>query len=400
MMKSEVNTGKSRGRHRQEDALRPWTRLQVRMTMSFVMVSVATALFLELLLILLFVFVIARQPFVDTNIVEIANSDAQVYALEASVQAAGGALDPRTTFQAGQPTSLATPNIVVSNSNSQSIDFALLISPGGQVLASSDPEHHPVSQPVARALPDPQQEQIVRDALSGKAGSVVKITDSGHIAAAAQPVLNKQKQPIGAIYVQMMPSSLGGSIFSFAGFWLFTALFWLILTAPVGALFGMLTTRGLVRRLHRLNKATAQFAEGDYSQRVAVTRQDEIVQLERQFNSMAEQLVESIAQQKAMSEQHARLEERARIEQELLREPHRKEDSTASWSLSTLQRALREAPDGLRHVSTFTIVHVLHEAGYSWQQSRTWCKTGTTLRKRKDGTVEESYDPYTQEKKR
>ena len=38
------------------------------------------------LLFLLFVFVIARQPFVDTNIVEIANSNAQVYALEASVQ--------------------------------------------------------------------------------------------------------------------------------------------------------------------------------------------------------------------------------------------------------------------------------------------------------------------------
>jgi hypothetical protein len=51
-------------------------------------------------------------------------------------------------------------------------------------------------------------------------------------------------------------------------------------------------------------------------------------------------------------------------------------------------------------VSTFTILHALHEAGYSWQQSRTWCKTGTTLRKRKDGTVEESSDPLTQEKKR
>jgi hypothetical protein len=61
---------------------------------------------------------------------------------------------------------------------------------------------------------------------------------------------------------------------------------------------------------------------------------------------------------------------------------------------------LREAPDGLPRVSTFTILHALHEAGYSWQQSRTWCKTGTTLRKSKDGTVEESYDPYTQEKKR
>jgi transposase len=92
--------------------------------------------------------------------------------------------------------------------------------------------------------------------------------------------------------------------------------------------------------------------------------------------------------------------ERARIEQELLRDPSRKQESTATWSLSTLQRALREAPDGLPCVSTFTLVHVLHEAGYNWQQSRTWCKTGTTLRKRKDGTVEESTDPYTQEKKR
>ncbi len=317
-MKLEKNTEKSMGNQRKRDKLRLWSRLQARMTLSFVMVSVATALFLELLLILAFVLVVARLPFVDTGIIEVANSDAQVYALEASVQAAGDALDPGTTFSAGQPTSLAYPDEVVSNSNNnQPIAFALLVTPQGQVLASSDPAHHPVSQPVSRVLPNPQQAKIVRDALSGKAGNVVIITDQGHVAAAAQPVLNKQKQPIGAIYVQLTPSSFGGNIFSFAGFWLFTALFWLVLTAPVGALFGMLTTRGLVRRLHRLNKATAQFAEGDYSQRVPVSRKDEIGQLEGQFNSMAEQLVESIAQQKALTEHQARLEERARIEQEL-----------------------------------------------------------------------------------
>jgi transposase len=90
--------------------------------------------------------------------------------------------------------------------------------------------------------------------------------------------------------------------------------------------------------------------------------------------------------------------ERARIEQEFLREPSRKQDGTATWSLSTLQRALRAAPDGLPRVSTFTILYVLHEAGYSWQQSRTWCRTGVTLRKRKDGVVEQSYDPYTPQK--
>jgi transposase len=91
--------------------------------------------------------------------------------------------------------------------------------------------------------------------------------------------------------------------------------------------------------------------------------------------------------------------ERARIEQELQRSPSLSEDGTATWSLTTLQRSLREAPDGLSKVSTFTILHTIHEAGYTWQKNRTWCKTGFTLRKMNNGSVVERYDPYTQEKK-
>jgi transposase len=91
--------------------------------------------------------------------------------------------------------------------------------------------------------------------------------------------------------------------------------------------------------------------------------------------------------------------QRARIEQELQRSPLLKEDGTATWSLTTLQRSLREAADGLPEVSTFTILHTIHEVGYTWQKNRTWCKTGFPLHKTKEG-VEERYDPYTQEKKR
>jgi transposase len=92
--------------------------------------------------------------------------------------------------------------------------------------------------------------------------------------------------------------------------------------------------------------------------------------------------------------------EQARILQEARRTPDRKEDATGIWSLTLLQRALRQASDGLPKVSTFTILHTLHEAGYSWQKDRTWCHTGRTLKKGKDGTVYQSEDPYTQEKKR
>jgi hypothetical protein len=79
--------------------------------------------------------------------------------------------------------------------------------------------------------------------------------------------------------------------------------------------------------------------------------------------------------------------EQARILMEARRTPERATDGTAVWSLTTLQRALRRAADGLPTVSTYKIWWVLRDAGWSWQRSRTWCDTGTVRRKRKAGVV-------------
>jgi transposase len=81
-----------------------------------------------------------------------------------------------------------------------------------------------------------------------------------------------------------------------------------------------------------------------------------------------------------------------RILAEWARTPQRDQDGTATWSLSLLQKALRQAPDGLPRVSTFTIWRTLHEAGLSWPKSRTWCETGVAMRRRKHGVVRVS-DP-------
>jgi transposase len=78
---------------------------------------------------------------------------------------------------------------------------------------------------------------------------------------------------------------------------------------------------------------------------------------------------------------------RTRILQEARRAPTPEHDGTATWSLSTLKKVLRQAPDGLPAVSTYTLWKVLHEAGYTFQQTRTWCPTGTALRKRKAGVA-------------
>jgi NarL family two-component system sensor histidine kinase LiaS len=94
-------------------------------------------------------------------------------------------------------------------------------------------------------------------------------------------------------------------------------IFLLVAVPLIGGLFGIISTRGLIQRIRGLVVAVTRFANGDYTQRVQVSRPDEVGQLEEQFNRMAQQLVESIAQRQGLAEQNARLAERARLARDL-----------------------------------------------------------------------------------
>jgi len=90
--------------------------------------------------------------------------------------------------------------------------------------------------------------------------------------------------------------------------------------------------------------------------------------------------------------------ERERVLAEVRRQPDAEKDGTNSWSLTTLQKVLRKAEDGLPEISTERIWVILQEAGYRWQKSRSWCETGEVARKRKRGVVTIT-DPDTAQKK-
>ncbi len=77
--------------------------------------------------------------------------------------------------------------------------------------------------------------------------------------------------------------------------------------------------------------------------------------------------------------------------------PNREQDQSATWSLRLLQRALRRHL--LPRIGASTIRRVLHQAGYAFGRSRTWCRTGTAVRVRKAGVVI-VHDPQAQEKQR
>jgi signal transduction histidine kinase len=91
----------------------------------------------------------------------------------------------------------------------------------------------------------------------------------------------------------------------------------LVLLLPVGALFGLLSTRQLSRRIRRLADGTTAMAQGDLQTRLPVSGGDEVGRLEGAFNSMAQRLEAAVAAERSTAGSQARQAERSRIAREL-----------------------------------------------------------------------------------
>lgn len=300
--------------------------LRGRMALSYAVTTLVAVLVLELVVATAVWLVATRTGLADQQVLVPTRQTAKLYALAAAAQAGAAALDPRTTFAPGEPASIALPAgyfpsgtgqvpYVAGPAGRADAPFALLFAPDGRVLASSNLGRYPPGTSATVLLPG--RAGLVAQALAGQAASAVNQTASGRVASAAEPVLDRTGHPIGAVYVAVTQASPTRILRGLTGFLPISAAFWSLLTLPVGALFGLLTTRGLVRRIDRLVATTERFASGDYGQRVPIAATDEVGQLEWHFNQMADQLVTSMAQRQRLVEQQARQEERARIDQEL-----------------------------------------------------------------------------------
>jgi len=335
-MEHKVKSHKAtKAQHKKGPFERKWSQLNVRVTISYIGLSIFNVLLLEFFLGGATLLILIFSPVVDLGLQPIALQIAQSYASAAKLQETGTILNAHITFQPDRPFSIAPLSqgqhfsgqkslfdqqiyyISSSKPPEKTTSFALLVVPGAHVLASSYPAYYPASASVVQLLPD--QAQHIFAALNGQ--EYVKVVDAGqtHTAFVAEPVWNKDNsQVIGAMYLQISWTVSEGSLFwGGVRIWLLSGLVWLIIIGPLGAFFGMLTTRGLIQRIHGLVEATAKFASGDYEQQVLVKKRDEVGQLEMQFNQMAKQLVESIEQRQLLAEQNARMEERTRIEHEM-----------------------------------------------------------------------------------
>lgn len=92
-----------------------------------------------------------------------------------------------------------------------------------------------------------------------------------------------------------------------------TAILFGIIASIFGAIFGLLTARGLTRRLLRLTTAADAWSKGDFTAAARDPSHDELGQLARDLNRMAEQLQNLLRDR----QQLAVIEERNRLAREL-----------------------------------------------------------------------------------
>jgi signal transduction histidine kinase len=242
---------------------------------------------------------------------------------------------------------LVVPLVEGKTDASAPMTVGLVVSKEGVVMSSSYPARYPVGASPGKDLPQGwlgggSGIGAVREGKVAWATSLIfpLYPDSGKPGKGPGPNgagVDKSKL-LGFVYVQAPLQPAVGPSPAALGALIQTGLLILALTIPVGLVFGILTTRGAVRRLRRLADGTVGFAEGDFSARVPESGSDEVAQLERHFNQMAGRLQESIAEQRALAERNARMGERSRISREL-------HDSISQdlFSLSTLAGGLKKA---------------------------------------------------------
>lgn len=164
----------------------------------------------------------------------------------------------------------------------------------------------------------PALEAPLQAALAGKTGYRDLSTRNADYLIAAAPVMSADPQRVFGVILLIAhipaPPLLGVDVIgTVVGVIAGSAVVILILAGIVGTVFGFITARGLVERLARLASATSSWSQGDFSVVVADTSQDELGQLARRLNRMAEQLQNLLDTRREL----AVVEERNRLARDL-----------------------------------------------------------------------------------
>lgn len=159
---------------------------------------------------------------------------------------------------------------------------------------------------------------------------------------AAFPMRKSDDDPVNAIVVYTLqplrfvaPTNLD----IYATFFIVVSVLMFVAALPMGAVFGWLVSRGLRQRLANLSSAASAWSQGDFSASPRDSSEDEIGQLTRDLNSMAEQLRTLLHTRDEL----ARVEERNRLARDL-HDTVKQQTYAARMQLSAAKNLLESDP--------------------------------------------------------
>jgi signal transduction histidine kinase len=334
--------------------------LQAKMTASYVLVTAAAVVLVEVVVaVLLATLARAADPTPQLQLTATSYANAAM-----QLSARLDRLPNDRDLQLGDPTlrlrpgearlsadgaGVRIPYTPTRQDDAQPMSMALLLDTSGRVVASSYPARYRVGDqlgaaeiggllgklaalPPAGSKPAKTPADLGSSDVRSVTAAVYDLRQPG--ALEEQPKLPSSNL-LGMVYVQIPaaarlapPPPLSTTTALLTGGLVLAG------AVPVGLLFGLLSTRRLIGRLRRLADTTVAVAGGDFHHRLPAAGADEVAQLERNFNRMAERLDAAMAAERQL----AGAGERARIAREL-------HDSISQdlFSLHMLAGGLRKA---------------------------------------------------------
>ena len=297
--------------------------LRGKLILTYTTVTVLALLALEIT-ILLIIFAFSNGMNSDTNsylsdVIAVLPSQVRSYLQPGSADQPGLQEWLQATYENGYA---SLPPQGVLDSPAAAIirnDPMFVISPDGIVMAAAPVDERRL---VGRKYTPPtavaRSQEILANAFAKKSSpeAVTAVKPDGNYLVAVPVTQSREESPLAAVVIVTVkaPPTILNSLWPvFLGIILATGLLLLVAVAPFGALFGLIMSRGLTRRLKALSLAADAWAEGNFSIQPQDRSQDEISALGLRMRRMAERV------QILLQSQHelAMLEERNRLAREL-----------------------------------------------------------------------------------
>ncbi len=307
--------------------LAPFRRLRWKLTFSYTLATVAAVLALEMVALcaLLMLF---STPAVQMDLVQEAAAtlaeEVQPHLSATPPDTAGlqywlrQIIPPQTV--PGSVTDIDLDADLGADRRQTSITFgegdrmAVLDHQGALLAASTElaETNAGLGQPFADPHAAVESRQIIEQALRGEPAATQL---PNRTILVAEPVLGEDEFVQGVVYLRiasftLLARNLLSGVLGLLGG---SALILVLGAGLVGTLFGFLVAHGFVRRLGALTRATEAWGRGDFAPTIHDTSPDEIGQLGRRLNLMAEEIQNLLQARQEL----ATLEERNRLARDL-----------------------------------------------------------------------------------